>query len=80
MNDLGLVYLRSAREEEAVRQWLGLLDRHPGYFLAYYNLGLAYERLGQRQNARQAVKKFLELTQDEVDKKEAQRWLKRLEN
>ncbi len=77
-NDLGLVYLRSDRVDEAVAQWEGLLGDHPRFSLAYYNLGLAYERKGERRKAFAAVRIYAELSQNPAERREALRWMERL--
>ncbi|MBI5594498.1 MAG: tetratricopeptide repeat protein, partial [Elusimicrobia bacterium] len=79
-NDLGLVYLRAGRLEEAVRQWGELLRRRPDYALAYYNLGVAFEKLGRRREAAQAARAWGSLSSSPADRAEAAAWLRRLEN
>jgi tetratricopeptide (TPR) repeat protein len=77
-NDLGLVFLRTERPREAVEQWLALLRERPDYVTAYYNLGLGFEKLGDRPRARSAVRAYRAAVADPKEKAEATAWLKRL--
>ncbi|MFA6029515.1 MAG: DUF2723 domain-containing protein [Elusimicrobiota bacterium] len=77
-NDLGLVYLRTGRAEDAVAQWLRLLDRAPRYPNAYYNLSLAYAKLGDRARARAALEAYRSLETDPSARAEAESMLQRL--
>lgn len=78
-NDIGLVHMRAGRPEKAVEEFIGLIQRRPGYSLAYYNLGLAYETLGRRREAAQAVRAWGLLSPSPPDRAEAAAWLRRLE-
>lgn len=79
-NDLGLAYLRAGRVERALAQWQDVLSRAPGYAPAYYNLGLGYEKLGDRRKAWESVFVYRELAREPADKEEATRWMARLKN
>jgi tetratricopeptide (TPR) repeat protein len=78
-NDLGLVFLRRGQAQEAAANWLALARDLPGYALAYFNLGIAYERLGDKQRAILAVQTYEELVADPAEKRAARDWLGRLE-
>jgi tetratricopeptide (TPR) repeat protein len=78
-NDLGLLYLRTGRVQEAVDGWRSLLGDHPGYGLAYYNLALAYEKLGRKAEAAEALETYIRFfSRDPVERAETERWLARL--
>lgn len=77
-NDLGLVLLRTGRAREAVEAWVSLVRVRPDFAPAYYNLGLGFQALGDRQKARAAVRVYRELAADPAEKAEASRWLERL--
>ena len=79
-NDLGLVYLRAGRLEDAARQWVTLLRARPDFPLAYYNLGVTFEKMGRRREAAQAARAWAELSPSPADRAEAAAWLRRLEN
>ena len=78
-NDLGLVFLRTDRTQEALKQWAQLLKDRPDYYLAYYNMALGFEKAGDLMNARTAVRSYRAMVPDPKEKAEAARWLKRLE-
>jgi len=78
-NDLGLVFLRKGQVQEAAANWLALARDLPGYALAYFNLGIAYERLGDKRRAILAVQTYEELVADPAEKRAARDWLERLE-
>ncbi|MFH1724115.1 MAG: DUF2723 domain-containing protein [Elusimicrobiota bacterium] len=78
-NDLGLVFLRTGRAREAVEQFMGVARDFPAYPLTYYNLGIAYERLGEGERARAAVEAYEQLARDPEDKRAARLWMKRLQ-
>ncbi|MBI5244468.1 MAG: DUF2723 domain-containing protein [Elusimicrobia bacterium] len=77
-NDLGLVHLRSGRAEEAVREWLGVLDRNPRYSVAYYNLALGFERLGREQDALRALEAYRGFLENPAEIREAESWMRKL--
>ena len=60
-NDLGLLELKAGRAKEAVRIFEALLSRDPEYALAYYNLAVAREILGDKAAAKEAFARFEEL-------------------
>ncbi|HAH07807.1 MAG TPA: hypothetical protein DCM05_15005 [Elusimicrobia bacterium] len=77
-NDLGLVLLRQGRTDEAVREWLGVLARKPSYAAAYYNLALAFERMGRKAEALKALAAYRELVPDPALRRETDRWMEKL--
>ncbi|MDE2292451.1 MAG: tetratricopeptide repeat protein, partial [Elusimicrobia bacterium] len=79
VNDLGLVRLRTGHADEAARIWEGLLRAKPDFGLAYYNLALAYQKLGRRADAARAVALWKSFASTPADKAEADAWLRRLE-
>ncbi|MFA6093262.1 MAG: DUF2723 domain-containing protein [Elusimicrobiota bacterium] len=77
-NDLGLLFLRQGRTQEASRQWLEVVGRWPRYSLAYYNLALAFEKLGDKDRALRALEAYQGLVEDPAQKAEAGDWMRRL--
>lgn len=58
---LANAYLELNRLDEAIAEYERLLRINPNWPPAYYHLGLAYERKGQRDRARASFERFLEL-------------------
>jgi tetratricopeptide (TPR) repeat protein len=79
-NDLGLVFLRGGRVQAAAEHYTAFIREYPRYSLAYYNLALAYEQLGDKDKAFAAVRMYGQLASSQAEKAEAQRWLDRLNN
>ncbi len=52
------------RNDEAITEYERILKINPGYPLAYYHLGQAYERKGDRGKARAAYEQFLRIWKD----------------
>ncbi|MFH2202910.1 MAG: DUF2723 domain-containing protein [Elusimicrobiota bacterium] len=77
-NDLALVYLRTDRAQKSVDVWKKLLDEDPYYLLSYYNLGLAYQQLGRKDDAIAAVSAYAQLAADPQERHDARAWLIRL--
>src|SRR5262245_27930866 len=42
----------------------GVIRKHPNYALAYYNLGVAHERLGEMEDAEASYKRAIERNPD----------------
>ncbi len=61
---LANAYLELGRADEAVAEYERILKINPHYPLAHYHLGQAYERKGERQQARAAYQRFLQVWQD----------------
>jgi tetratricopeptide (TPR) repeat protein len=56
--------LEVGRYEEAIAEYERILQINPNYPLAHYQLGQAYDRKGERAQARAAYGRFLETWQD----------------
>jgi predicted Zn-dependent protease len=52
--------LESGRVDEAISEYTRILRSHASYPLAEYHLGEAYERKGDREQARAAYEHFLQ--------------------
>jgi tetratricopeptide (TPR) repeat protein len=63
-NNLGIIYHRMGREEEAVALFRKALEIDPDYPEAYNNLGNASNALGKREEALALYKKALEIDPD----------------
>jgi tetratricopeptide (TPR) repeat protein len=77
-NDLGLIYLRSGKTDDAVREWLGVLQRNPGYAAAYYNLALAFQHLGRKEDAIRALARYRTLVGDAAGRRDVETWMQGL--
>jgi tetratricopeptide (TPR) repeat protein len=58
---LANAYMELGRLDEAIAEYERILRLNPNYPLAHYHLGQAYERKGQREQARTAYERFLEI-------------------
>lgn len=54
-------YLELGRWDEAIIEYERLIALNPNYALLHYNLGKAYEQKGQRERARAAYERFLQI-------------------
>jgi len=63
-SNLGTVYYRQARFEEAARMYQKALELRPGSPATLRNLGDAYRRLGRTQEAESSYVQAIELTRD----------------
>lgn len=61
---LANAYLELNRLDEAIAEYERVLRINPNYPLAHYHLGQAYERKGERERARAAYERFLQVWQD----------------
>jgi tetratricopeptide (TPR) repeat protein/DNA-binding winged helix-turn-helix (wHTH) protein len=61
---LAKAYLELGRFDEAIAEYERILRLNPHYPLANYHLGLAFERKGQKEQARAAYQRFLEVWKD----------------
>jgi tetratricopeptide (TPR) repeat protein len=61
---LANAYLELGRFDEAIAEYERILRLNPNYPLVYYHLGQALERKGQKEQARAAYRRFLEVWKD----------------
>jgi predicted Zn-dependent protease len=54
-------YLELGQLDEAITEYERILRLNPNYPLAHYHLGQAYERKGDRDRARVAYERFLQI-------------------
>jgi tetratricopeptide (TPR) repeat protein/DNA-binding winged helix-turn-helix (wHTH) protein len=57
---LANAYLQTGHFDEAIQEYNRILSRNPNYPLAMYHLAQAYEAKGDKENARNSMRKFLE--------------------
>lgn len=69
-NELGLIALNSGDISSSIEMFRSIIDRYPGYLSAYYNLGLAYQKLSDFENSRRYFEIYLSNVQDINEKKE----------
>jgi len=70
---LGLVYERQERWEDATGAYRKALDLKPDYARAYYRLGQTYLRLGKRKQAKQALDAYQRLHKKNRQEEEKQK-------
>lgn len=58
---LAKTYLELGRNDEAIAEYERILTINPQYPLAHYHLGQAYDRKGNREQARAAYERFLQV-------------------
>src|SRR5207244_6462262 len=61
---LANAYLEVGQLDQAIAEYERILKLNPNYPLAQYHLGQAYERKGERERARAAYTRFLEIWKD----------------
>jgi tetratricopeptide (TPR) repeat protein len=64
-NDIGVTYFDLGKVEESVGYFQKALNKVPEFREAYYNLILAFQKLGRRTEAINLLKKYLEIEKDE---------------
>ncbi len=79
---MGTACFRQGNIEMAIREWQEVLALVPNFVRAHYNLGLAYERLGQRDRAITSLQVALKIVQnmnDSTGERRIQQELERLQ-
>ena len=51
--DLGTAYNRLNRKQEAIAEFLKVLEYNPGFLTAMFNLGVVHEQLGEVEKAKE---------------------------
>ncbi len=69
-NNLGIIYSRQGRLNEAIGQYLEAIRLGPGNVEAYNNMGVAYARQGRIKEAVRCFSKALEIKPDFQDAKD----------
>ena len=77
-NELGLIALSRAEYARALDYFNAILRRRPDYALAYYNGGLALEKLGRIEESRGYYEQYMKRVSDPRERREAERILRRL--
>ena len=57
--NFGVVYARDGQFQKAINNYRLALNQNPNYNQAWFNMGLAYERLGDSQTSTLCFKEFL---------------------
>jgi len=65
--NLGIIYRRTGRLDEAIREYETAIRLNPADAEAYHNLGLAHRRRGAFADAERAYRRALELRPNQVD-------------
>lgn len=68
MNELGVVLLDRGNYERSIEIFKELLNKTPQYYLAYYNLALAYQKNNDFINSINCYKKYLLYINDQKEK------------
>jgi tetratricopeptide (TPR) repeat protein len=61
---LANAYLQLGRTDEAIAEYERILRLNPNYPLAHYHLAQAYERKGEKEQARRYYEQFLQIWKD----------------
>ena len=64
LNEIGVVCLKQQNYDEAIEYLIKILKINPDYYLAYYNLGIAYKELGDYEQSILNLRKALEIEPD----------------
>jgi tetratricopeptide (TPR) repeat protein len=64
--DLGTMYLYSNNFDQAVAEYQTVIAKDPGFFQAYFNLGVAYNEKGEKGKSLEALNKAKSLTTDQT--------------
>ena len=64
--DLGTMYLYSNNFDQAVGEYQTVIAKDPGFFQAYFNLGVAYNEKGEKGKSLEALNKAKSLTTDQA--------------
>lgn len=76
---VGNFYFKKGNYRAAIFRFQEAIRWNPSYAEAYRKLGEAYEKSGQLEEAREAYKKFLEVSSDKDEIEDVQGKLERLE-
>ena len=64
--DLGTMYLYSNSFDQAIGEYQAVIAKDPGFFQAYFNLGVAYNEKGEKGKSLEALNKAKSLTTDQA--------------
>ena len=78
LNELGLLELDHKNYTEAISIFENLLSRSPDYYLAYYNLGLAYQKNGDFKKSVDSYKNYLKYITDPNEKQTIEKMIEKL--
>ena len=62
-----MVYARDGQFQKAINNYRLALNQNPNYNQAWFNMGLAYERLGDSQTSTLCFKEFLTRWEGDLD-------------
>jgi len=79
-NELGLMYLNSGDLLKARGIFSSIIASQSGYLPAYYNMGLALSKLGEKSEAVRYFEIYFQNTRDEAEKREISLLIERLKN
>ena len=65
--NFGVVYARDGQFQKAINNYRLALNQNPNYNQAWFNMGLAYERLGDSQTSTLCFKEFLTRWEGDLD-------------
>lgn len=72
-NDLALIRWQEGEVLDALRMWKKVVWRHPGYAPAYFNLGMAYEKVKEYRLAANAYRSYLSLNTNPAEAPELEK-------
>lgn len=78
LNELGLIALGKGKPKNAINTFNKIIERNPQYSYAYYNLGLAYQEIGDYNNSVANYRKYMKYVSDAAEKQEVEEIIKKL--
>jgi tetratricopeptide (TPR) repeat protein len=64
-NDLGFFYEQNRQYEKSLKILVNVISKFPDRIVAYVNIGDTYWGMGERENAKEAYLKYIELMEKE---------------
>lgn len=78
LNESGLIFLSQGNYKKAVEDFMQAINIYPSYTLPYYNVGLAYQKMGDISHAISAYQAYHDITFDPSEKAEVKILIDRL--
>jgi tetratricopeptide (TPR) repeat protein len=78
MNELGLIAIAKGEFDRAIEILTELINKTPGYSVAYYNLGLAYQNKNQPGQAVDNYQKYRAFVTEPAEKAQVQALIRKL--
>lgn len=73
--DLGTMLLTSGKTQEAIQEFQSVVQQHPSFFQAQYNLAIAYSKAGQRDKMIEALEQARTVAKDDKTRSQVEQVL-----